>query len=257
MTITSGDSTTRTAQLRILGDHRQGSITTHMPVIALLLDMDGTLVDSTAAVERQWRTFLGWYNLPSHRLPTQLHGKRAVDHVAALLPPEHVDAALLRFAELEQRDLAGITPVPGALELLAGLETALLPWAVVTSGTRPVVAARLKAAGLPSPSVLVSAEDVTSGKPDPQPYQLAVDRLGLADFPDSSRIVAIEDAPAGITSAHAAGCTVIALTTTHHRRDLHQAAVITPDLRSLTVLVTGAGNNMPSDGLALPMVGPQ
>jgi len=250
VTITSKDTIIPTAQVRILGNHREGSSTTSLTAVALLLDMDGTLVDSTAAVERQWRTFLGWYDLPSHRLPTQLHGKRAVDHVASLLPAEQVGAALLRFAELEQRDLAGITPVPGALELLTALEAALLPWAVVTSGTRPVVAARLKAAGLPSPPVLVSAEDVTAGKPDPEPYQCAVTQLGLTHLSDPSLILAIEDAPAGIISAHRAGCTVIALSTTHHPSDLHKARVITPDLRSLTLLTTKGPGNTPSNVLA-------
>lgn len=249
MTVTNRDISSPAAHVRVLGDHPGGSSTTSMPAVALLLDMDGTLVDSTAAVERQWRTFLGWYDLPSHRLPTQLHGKRAVDHVAALLPAEQVDAALLRFAELEQRDLAGITPVPGALELLTALEAALFPWAVVTSGTRPVVAARLKAAGLPSPPVLVSAEDVTAGKPDPEPYQLAATQLGLTHLSDLRLIVAIEDAPAGITSAHQAGCTVIAVSTTHHPSDLHEAAVITPDLRSLTLLTTTGPGNTPSNVL--------
>ena len=103
-----------------------------------------------------------------------------------------------------------------------------MPWAVVTSGTRPVVAARLAAAGLPRPAVLISAEDVTAGKPDPEPYQRAATHLAVV-----GPLVAIEDAPAGITSARAAGCTVVALTTTHPAHALHGAAKVLPDLRVL------------------------
>lgn len=244
MTATKRSTSTAATQLQIRG-HDQDTAPTYVPIIAMLLDMDGTLVDSAAAVERQWRTFLRWYDLPTHRMPAQLHGTRAEDHVRSLLPPKHVRAALLRFAELEQQDLADIAPIPGALELLQGLQSAHLPWAVVTSGSRPVVAARLDRAGLPTPRVLISADDVTAGKPDPQPYLLAAARFGLTQLPEPGLIVAVEDAPVGITSARAAGCTVIALTSTHHQDDLHEAARIVPDLRSLTLLESDGQTGLP------------
>lgn len=197
---------------------------------AMLIDMDGTLVDSNQAVERQWHTFLTWYDLPPEALPHPLHGKRAEDHIRALLPPRLADDGLARFIELETQDTDGITPVPGAAELLAALDDAGLPWAVVTSGTRPVVQARLAAADLPRPAVVVTAEDVTRGKPHPEPYQTGASRLGV-----SGPLVAIEDAPAGVRSARAAGCLVIAVGTTHPPAQLIGAALTLPDLQPLRV----------------------
>ena len=213
---------------------RPGTATWSTLAAGMLIDMDGTLVDSlvdsTQAVERQWHTFLTWYDLPPEALPHPLHGKRAEDHIRALLPPRLADDGLARFIELETQDTDGIPAVPGAAELLAALDDAGLPWAVVTSGTRPVVQARLAAAGLPQPAVVVTAEDVTRGKPDPEPYLTGATRLGVR-----GPLVAIEDAPAGVRSAQAAGCLVIALHTTNPPAQLIGAALTLPDLQPLRV----------------------
>jgi len=209
---------------------RPGAGAWSTPAGGMLIDMDGTLVDSTEAVERQWQTFLTWYDLPPEALPWPLHGKRAEDHVRGLLPARLVEAGLARFNRLEAEDTAGIHPVPGAAELLAALDSAELPWAVVTSGTRAVVLARLSAAGLPRPAVLVTADDVTRGKPHPEPYLLGAQRLGAR-----GPLVAIEDAPAGVSSARAARCLVIGLETTHAPAQLTGADLVLPDLRPLSV----------------------
>ena len=202
----------------------------HADVDAVLIDVDGTLVDSTGAIERMWRTFLGWYDLPDSAFPQPLHGKRAEDHIRAMLPERLVAEAVTRMAAQEIEDVEGTTAVPGAAELLESLDAAGIPWAVVTSGTVPVAEMRLKAAGLPMPSVMVTAEDVARGKPHPDPYLLGRTRLG-----DPAACLALEDAPAGIDSARAAGCRVVALSTTHPATELTAAELVLADLTSLRV----------------------
>ena len=197
-------------------------------VDAVLIDVDGTLVDSTAAIERQWWTFLGWYDLPASAFPDPLHGQRAEDHIRAMLPEHLVAEAVARLDALETEDVEGTIAIPGAAALLESLDAAGIPWAVVTSGTVPVAEARIKAAGLPMPPVMVTAEDVVRGKPFPDPYLLGRERLG-----DPATCLALEDAPAGITSALGAGCRVVAVSSTHQAADLTDAELVLPDLTSL------------------------
>ena len=195
----------------------------------ILFDLDGTLVDSTAVVERQWWTFLGWYGLPAEAFPEPLHGKRAEDHIRGMLPADQVADAVARLAALEATDLAGVTAIAGAAQLLDAVD-GVVPWGIVTSGTLKVATARLAAAGLPMPSVLVTAEDVRAGKPDPEPYLIGLERLGA-----SGPVVVFEDAPAGVRSGRAAGCPVVALTTSHPAEDLADADVVVPDLTSVAL----------------------
>ena len=195
----------------------------------ILFDLDGTLVDSTAVVERQWLTFLGWYGLPVEALPEQLHGKRAEDHIRGMLPADQVADAAARLAALEATDIAGVTAVAGATRLLDSVD-GVVPWGIVTSGTLAVATARLAAAGLPRPSVLVTAEDVRAGKPHPEPYLIGLERLGAR-----GAVVVFEDAPAGIRSGRDAGCPVVALTTSHPAEDLGEADVVVPDLTAVAL----------------------
>jgi sugar-phosphatase len=234
----------------------------------LLFDIDGTLVDSLATVERQWWTFFDWYDLPPEQFPEPLHGRRAEDHIRTLLPRSQVAEAADRLAALEATDMTGIKAVPGAAELLASLGD--IPWGAVTSGRLAVASARLAAAGLPTPPVLITAEDVQAGKPDPEPFLAGRARLGRAtagrdrlgpttagrdrlgpvtagraglgrakdgrDRPGrAGTVIAFEDAPAGISSARAAGCQVVALTTTYDAAELTGADIVIPDLTALTV----------------------
>ncbi|MFB9322444.1 HAD-IA family hydrolase [Cryptosporangium minutisporangium] len=193
----------------------------------ILFDLDGTLVDSTAVVERQWWTFLDWYNLPANAFPEPLHGKRAEDHIRNLLPADQVADAVARLSALEATDIAGVAAVPGATRLLDAV-AGVVPWGIVTSGTMAVATARLAAAGLPTPGVLVTAEDVRAGKPDPEPYVIGLERLGAA-----GPVVVVEDAPAGIRSGRDAGCPVVAVTTSHPAEELAEADVVVPDLTSI------------------------
>lgn len=199
-------------------------------VAGLLFDNDGVLVDSTAAVEASWRAFAQWYDLPADDVLTRVHGRRSRDviaHYAARLPVP-AEEAFARYIDACIHEFSEVTLLPGAAELV----NALPPhgWAVVTSGTKVITRARWAAASLPEPPILVTAEDVTAGKPDPAPYRTAAERLGL----EPTECLVIEDSPAGLTSAQTAGCRTLALLTTHSPREL-TADLLAVDLTSVQV----------------------
>jgi HAD superfamily hydrolase (TIGR01509 family) len=178
-------------------------------VQAVLLDMDGTLVDSDAAVERSWRTWAVEYPVDPGRGPLVAHGLPAVANVRRLRPDLSEDeaaAAAQHQLELEYDDVADVTAAPGAHELLAELDRLGLPWAVVTSADVPLARTRLDAAGI-RPALLVTIDDVRHGKPDPEGYLLAARKLGV----DPRRCLVVEDAEAGVSAGRAAGATVAAL----------------------------------------------
>ena len=178
-------------------------------VQAVLLDMDGTLVDSDAAVERSWRTWAAEYPVDPGRGPLIAHGLPALGNVRRLRPDlsEEEAAAAARYQlELEYVDVADITAAPGARELLGELDRMGLPWAVVTSADPPLARTRLAAAGI-RPALLVTIDDVRAGKPDPEGYLLAARKLGV----DPRRCLVVEDAEAGVRAGQAAGAVVAAL----------------------------------------------
>ena len=203
-----------------------------LPAAALLFDLDGVLIDSRAVLLSHWQAFAGWYGLDPEPLLASVHGVRATDVVTSALPgasPDELLAAVRRHAELELADTEGIVALPGADEVLSALDDA--DWAVVTAGTSDVACARMRAAGLTIPKVLVSASDVQAGKPDPEGYLTAARRL-------SSRpgdCVVIEDAPVGITAGRAAGATVLGLATTHQRDELIDADLVVEDLTAVSI----------------------
>jgi mannitol-1-/sugar-/sorbitol-6-phosphatase len=171
---------------------------------AVLFDMDGTLVDSDAAVERAWTTWAREYGVDVD--PATLHGRPADATVRSLCPgldDAAVEVAAARQLDLQYDDLADVVPTPGALDLLARLT---LPWAVVPSADARLAHARLGAAGITAP-VLVNVEDISRGKPDPEGYLLAAQLLGVPP----GRCLVVEDAPAGVAAGRAAGATVAAL----------------------------------------------
>jgi sugar-phosphatase len=186
---------------------------------AVLFDMDGTLVDSTSAVERSWATWGAEYGLTRSVLEAG-HGQPAAQLVRTVLGADRVDEGLRRIADLELRDVADIKVLPGAAELLSALPADRA--AIVTSATRELASARIAAAGLAAPAVLVTFDDVTNGKPDPEPFLTGAARLGI----DPTRCLVVEDAPAGIAAARAAGCATLAVTTTSRRADLPADLVV-------------------------------
>src|SRR5579883_1215269 len=135
---------------------------------AILFDMDGVLVDSTACVERHWRMWAAHYALDAELILAHSHGKRSIDTLREVAA--HLDLDLEREARLleeeEAKDLEGIVALPGALELVTGLPPE--SWAIVTSATYGMAEARLRAVGLPIPRAFVTAEEVRQGKPDPE-----------------------------------------------------------------------------------------
>lgn len=187
-----------------------------LPCAAVLFDVDGTLVDSTPLVERAAREWAAEYGIDPDEFLSNAHGRRTGDRVADFVPADQAGEATARLDALEASRTDGITALPGAVELLAGMNG--LPYAFVTSMDRAQLKVRTDVAGVPVPPLVITAEDVHAGKPDPSGYLQAARRLGV----DPSGCVVIEDAPAGITAGRAARATVLAVTTSHapraHRR---------------------------------------
>lgn len=173
-----------------------------------LFDMDGTLVDSTAVVESVWTAFGHRHGLDPAALLAYAHGRQAVDTVAHFLPglTEDERAELVRQLVAEEVTRTdGIVEIPGAVAMLDALVADGAPVAVVTSAPRELAIARMRAAGIPVPAVVVAAEDVERGKPDPQGYLRAAELLGVP----IGDCVVFEDAEAGLAAAIASGARVV------------------------------------------------
>jgi sugar-phosphatase len=200
---------------------------------AVIFDMDGTLIDSTPAVDRAWTRWAVEHGLTRADLAGH-HGVPSAGVVRKVLPPELHESAIARINVLELEDTEGIVVLPGAAEALASLTTAKN--AIATSCTIPLAKARIDAAQLVPPSVLVTADDVARGKPAPDPFLEAARRLGV----DPRRCLVVEDAPAGLEAARAAGCFTLAVVTTTPADDLYADAVV-PNLASVRFEVTDGG----------------
>ncbi|MEU2063525.1 HAD family hydrolase [Streptomyces sp. NPDC013455] len=203
---------------------------------ALLFDNDGTLVSSLDSVERCWTRWAREYGITAEEFGrVALHGRPAAEIVADLLPAHLVAEAVARVEQLEVDDVpqGGVRLLPGTRDFLDSLPADA--WAVVTSATRRLAEARLDAVGI-LPKTLIAADDITRGKPDPEPYLLAARRLGV----DPARCVVFEDAPAGLQAGRAAGMTTVALATTHRAQEL-EADLVVEDLSALSALVTDRG----------------
>lgn len=180
-----------------------------MDVVAVLFDMDGTLVDSDAAVERAWSAWADRYGVPVETVLATVHGAPAPRSVGVLRPDLEGDAlaeAVDWMLERESTDLDGVVALPGAHRLLADLDEAGTPWAVVTSADRRLAAARLGAAGI-APTVLVTVDELVAGKPDPEGYLLAARRLAV----DPRHCLVVEDSAVGAAAGRASGAHVAGL----------------------------------------------
>jgi mannitol-1-/sugar-/sorbitol-6-phosphatase len=185
---------------------------------AVIFDLDGTLIDSTPAVLRSWSTWAEEYGLSTDSV--RQHGVPSATVVRAVMPEHLQEAGLRRINELEIADLNDIVVLPGAVEALSSLARAKN--AIATSCTVPLAEARIAAAQLAPPSVLVTADDVRHGKPHPEPFVEAARRLGV----DPRRCLVVEDAPRGLQAARAAGCFTLAVVTTTPRELLDADAVV-------------------------------
>ena len=168
----------------------------------LLFDNDGVLVDSMGTVDGSWGVWSKTYS-PGFQISYEHHGRRASEIVASLIGEELFEEALAEINRLELELTHLTTAMPGAKKLLESLESGT--WTVVTSAGRDLGTARLKAAGLPVPEQLVSADDVSSGKPNPEPYLMGAKKLSL----DISECIVFEDAPSGVAAGVAAGARAV------------------------------------------------
>lgn len=192
-----------------------------------LFDIDGTLVDSTDAVVGAWQEVALRYGGDLDAIMAVAHGRRDVDIVPQFFAPDVAPLVIAHIAAREPAKAADVRPMPGAGDLLRSLPAG--SWAAVTSGPRQLMSTRLAEAGLPVPNVLIGADDVERGKPDPQGYLMAARRLGV----DPVACVVVEDTPAGIAAGRAAGALVVGIVSTHRRADLTDADIVIDELAQL------------------------
>jgi mannitol-1-/sugar-/sorbitol-6-phosphatase len=198
---------------------------------AVLFDFDGVLVDSNAISERQMRAWAERHRVPFARIAAIHHGRPTVETVRLVAPHLDIEAEARLIERAEADDTEGLVAFAGAARLLSALPEGR--WAIVTSGTRRLATTRLAHVGLRRPAVLVTADDVQRGKPAPDPYLVAAERLGVAP----TRCVVVEDAPAGVAAARAAGARVIAVASTMPPAALADADVVIAGLEDLSVEV--------------------
>jgi sugar-phosphatase len=204
----------------------------------ILFDMDGVLISSIGSVRRCWRRWAKMYGVPNAEEYEVPHGVRAIDIVRSLRPDIDPHEGLRAIEDMEVQDVGDLQVLPGVKVLLEGLPPER--WAIVTSSTRRLLLARLKAAGLPLPERIISADDVERGKPDPEPYRRGAELLGLRP----EECVVVEDAPSGVGSGKAAGCRVLGVLGTHSAADLHEADWVVGSLEALVVRANSDGLEM-------------
>ncbi len=200
---------------------------------AMLFDLDGVLVDSSVVVNRHWKRWADSHDVCFEHLAEVMHGRTSAGIIRIMAP--HLDAeheGRIREAQ-EGIDTDGLEAYPGARSLLQALPPH--SWAVVTSGNNRTALTRLHYGDFPTPPILVTSEDVQLGKPDPEAYLLAATRLGVKP----EKCVVIEDAPAGIAAARAAGMRVIAVATTHGSLALAHAHIIAHAIADVRVETEG------------------
>ncbi|KAH8808250.1 glycerol-3-phosphate phosphatase-like protein [Xylogone sp. PMI_703] len=214
----------------------------------LLFDMDGTIIDSTAAVEKHWHTIGNELGLDPVVILQTSHGRRSMD-VLKLIKPEKANWEYICQMEGMLPKLYGddATEIPGARRLLDQVTEAKAPWAIVTSGTQPLVTGWINVLKLPFPEHLVTAEHVENGKPDPTCYLMGKEKIGLKS---DHEVLVLEDSPAGIKAGKAAGCKVLGVVTSHTVENIIAAEPdwIVKDLESVRVV------GVSEDGVELEFV---
>lgn len=203
----------------------------------VLFDMDGVLVDSTAAVARVWSVWARKHSLDADAVVKIAHGRPSISTIRELLPDSDHEAEDREVERLEIEDVEGIVAMPGVAELLRAIPPN--KYAIVTSATRALAEVRLRAASLPVPANLVTARDVQRGKPNPDPYLMGARILGVSPV----ECAVIEDAPSGIRSGKEAGAHVVALRTTSSDLELQEAGAdwIVNDCAELSINLAAPG----------------
>lgn len=173
-------------------------------VDAVLCDMDGTLVDSTAMVDAMWNEFADAHGLDGVEVRAFAHGRPSRATIERYLDD---DAQIREWTDaihaMEAGRFDGVVEVAGAAAFIGSLPCER--WALVTSALADPAQSRLRVVGVEPPTVLIGADDVTHGKPDPEGYARAARALGV----DAGRCVVFEDTDAGIQAGLAAGCSVV------------------------------------------------
>ena len=205
------------------------------PCEAILFDLDGVLVDSTPCVTRVWSTWSREHGFDAKHVVHVAHGRPTIATVREVAPQLDAQSETNLIEQREINDTDDFRVLPGAKELLAKLPPER--YTIVTSGSRQLATRRLQAAGLPVPPSMITADDITNGKPDPEPYLAGARVLGC----DPKKCLVFEDAPSGIRAAKAAGMVAIGVPTTFRREELAEADAITPSLQAVAVTIGAQG----------------
>lgn len=205
---------------------------------AILFDLDGTLVESTFFIERLWQDWGLRHGVTPQRMSEVMHGRPAVEIIHIVAPHLSIKDEIYALETDEISRMEGMRTYAGARELLSSLPPR--QWAIVTSGSVRVATARLNYANLPRPEVFVTADDVKAGKPAPDAYLLAAERLHVKP----ADCVVVEDAPAGVRAGKAAGMNVIGIASSHSKEELRQADVVVGKLADIKVHLIGKQINI-------------
>jgi len=206
-------------------------------VAAIISDMDGVLIDTGGIYDRHWESWAAENGVSHEHIATVHFGRPAVETIRLVAPHLDAPAEARRFNEALAGDprADGALAMPGALDLVRSVPSDR--WAIATSAPRVMALRWLAHVGIPEPAFLVTIDDVSRGKPAPDPYLRAAELLGQ----EARQCLVIEDAPAGITAARAAGAKVLAVMSTHAAADLKDADHVTGDLEDVSVVVEGDG----------------
>jgi|ERR1700733_6094205 len=200
---------------------------------AILFDLDGVLVDSTRAVDREWRQWARRKGVDGDAVMAIAHGVRTIEVIQRVAPHLDAGAEAWEIENAEASDQQGVHVMPGAVALVNSIPEGC--WGVVTSGTRLLASARLRFCGLPVPKVMVTADDVVNGKPHAEPYLKGAERLGFKP----AECLVIEDAPAGIRSGLASGMKVVGISSTYPASKLGEADAVVAGLEQIQVSLNG------------------
>jgi len=199
---------------------------------AVLFDLDGVLVDSSAVIEASWRRWAQSRGVDEAALLPLVHGRPATETLALAAPHLAVDRELAALVRQELENEGATRPYPGAAELVGSLPAGC--WAVVTSAPRVLARGRLRRLGRGLPEVLVCAEDVGAGKPSPEGFLLAAERLRVPP----AQCVVVEDSLPGVAAGLAAGMRVVALATTRPPAELGAASCVAEDVAAISARIS-------------------